>query len=273
MLLRPLGSVYFRRTMSDDSLSIIQRLIRPCDADQLRVEARVASSLPDTNAPTSRRFEGIYGAIYDRVIQAPSVRRAIFGAWGSADPLRNLDAFVTDAVRRVAGRRDAVLLDLPSGGGTLLPLLAREPFTGTIVEVDLAASMLARAVRLHDSVQPNFQAVFLRTDALDLPLRDSIADVVISINGLHVVNEPAGFLTELARVVKPGGDFWLITPVDGPGIRSRVILRAAKALSITPRTPPTRAALRGLLDAAGFELVHDYGGQSIAGFGLRRTPG
>lgn len=259
--------------MSDDPFSTIRPFIRPADADRVRVDARVTSSLPDTDAPITKRFEGLYGAIYNRVIQAPGVRRAIFGAWGSADPLRSLDAFIADAVRPVADRSDAVLLDVPSGGGTLLPLLAKEQFRGTAIEVDLAASMLARALQLHDSVQPEFHTAFLRSDAIDLPLRDAIADVVISINGLHVVDEPVGFLAELARVTKPGGGLWLITPVDGPSIRSRVILRAAKAFSITARTPLARAALLGLLDDAGFELVHDYGGESIAGFGLHRRSG
>jgi ubiquinone/menaquinone biosynthesis C-methylase UbiE len=226
--------------------------------------------LPGTGAPTTKRFEGLYGAIYDRVIQAPSVRRAIFGAWGSADPLRNLDAFVADAVEEVGAESDAVLLDLPSGGGTLLPLLARQRFRGIVVEVDLAGNMIARALRVHDALQPAFRTAFLRSDALALPLREGIVDVVVSVNGLHVVPDPGRFLSEAARVTKPGGRLWLITPVYGPSIRSRMILKAANSLSITPKRPPTRAGLRRLLDEAGFDEVRDYGGESIAGFGLLR---
>lgn len=229
----------------------------------------MASSLPEAGAST-KRFEGLYGGIYNRVIQAPAVRRAIFGAWGSTDPLRSLEAFVADAVSAVDGRRDAVLVDIPCGGGSLLPLLGRQRFRGTALEVDLAVNMLVRALRLHDSLRPAFETLFLRADALDLPLRDEVADVVVSVNGLHVVDDPGRFLSEIARVTKPGGGLWIITPVHGPSIRSRVILKVANGLSITPTTPPTRSELRWLLDGAGFEEVGDYGGESIAGFGLRR---
>jgi ubiquinone/menaquinone biosynthesis C-methylase UbiE/pimeloyl-ACP methyl ester carboxylesterase len=214
----------------------------------------------------NRRFEGLYGRLYNRVIQSPGLRRAAFSIWGSADPLYDLDAFVADAVTDARAMSTApVLVDLPSGGGTLLPFLAREGFSGTVIEVDLATAMLKRAVALHRSSTPDLKTVFLQGDALDLALGDAVADVVISINGLHVVPDHARFLAELARITKPGGRLWLITPVDGPGARSRAILAAARSLRITPRTPPTLAELRDLLDESGFRQFRSYGGASITG--------
>jgi SAM-dependent methyltransferase len=102
-------------------------------------------------------------------------------------------------------------------------------------------------------------------------LRSAVADVVISINGLHVVPDPAGFLTEAARIAKEGGKLWLITPVDGPSMRSRAILAAANALGVTPRTPPSLSELRELLAAAGFREVGSYGGTSITGLACERV--
>jgi hypothetical protein len=67
-------------------------------------------------------------------------------------------------------------------------------------------------------------------------------------------------------VTKPGGSLWLVTPVDGPSLRSRLILRAARALGITPDRPPTLEGLRRLLESAGFADLRWHGGQSIAGF-------
>ncbi len=214
----------------------------------------------------NRRFEGLYGRLYNRVIQSPALRRAAFSIWGSADPLYDLDVFVTDAVRAARTMSPLpVLVDLPSGGGTLLPFLARDGFRGTVIEVDLAAAMLQRAVALHCSITPGLETVFLQSDALDLSLRDGVADVVISINGLHVVPDHARFLAELARITKPGGRLWLISPVDGPSARSRATLAAARSLQITPRTPPTLAELGDLLEEAGFRQFHSYGGASITG--------
>jgi ubiquinone/menaquinone biosynthesis C-methylase UbiE len=151
-----------------------------------------------------------------------------------------------------------------------LPFLERERFRGSVVEVDLAAPMLARALALHARLAPAFETVFLRSDALDLPLRNAVADVVVSINGLHVVDDHSRFLSEIARVTKAGGKLWLITPVDGESIRSRLILAAANAIGVTPRTPPSRPALLELVHAAGFTVIRDYGGSSIAGFAAEK---
>ena len=214
----------------------------------------------------NRRFEGGYGRLYNRVIQNRALRRTVFSLWGSTDPLHDLEGFVADAVaasRRATAR--PVLVDLASGGGTLLPLLARDRFAGLVIEVDLALVMLRRAVALHRSGPPGLETTFVQGDALRLPLSDAVVDVVVSVNGLHVVPDPVRFLSEAARVTRPGGHLWLITPVDGPGARSRAILAAAKYLGITSRTPPASAELHRLLERAGFSVVRSYGGTSITG--------
>lgn len=217
------------------------------------------------------RFEGAYGGIYNRVIQTRRLRRTVYKLWGSCDPLYELERFVGDAVAAARGTVSSpVAVDLPSGGGTLLPMLLRAGFRGTVVEVDLATTMLQRAVRLEAALEAPFTTIFVRTDALDLPLRDAVADVVVSINGLHVMPDHEGFLAEIARIAKPGAGVWLITPVNGPSFRSRMILAAAARIGVTSRTPPDLAALRRLLEAAGLREIRWYGGRSITGVACRR---
>jgi SAM-dependent methyltransferase len=248
----------------------LRSLLRPELLDSLRVEDEVVlSDLPLHDAPRSRRFEGVYGRIYDNVIQTPALRKLVFSIWGSTEPLQDLETFVAGATR--AGADDPVIVDVPSGGGTLLHFLPRTDFAGTVLEIDLASAMLRRAVQAARRLGPTgFRVLFLRSDALDLPVRDAIADTVVSINGLHVVGDHGGFLAELARITKPGGSLWLITPVDGPSRRSRLILRAANGLGITPRRPPTLAQLRDLLESSGFVELRWLGGESIAGFSCRK---
>ena len=219
------------------------------------------------DAPRSRRFEGLYGRIYNKVIQTPALRRLVFSIWGGTEPLQDLDAFVRDATTAAGTAADPVIVDVPSGGGTLLAFLAGLGYTGTVVEIDVAAAMMRRAVQAERRLRPaGFRVHFLRSDALDLPLADDVAHVVVSINGLHVVADHERFLAELARVTKPGGSLWLVTPVDGPSLRSRLILRAARRLGITPVRPPTLERIRDLLESAGFVDLRWHGGQSIAGF-------
>ncbi len=179
---------------------------------------------------------------------------------------------MSDAVEAVRAASGApVLVDLPSGGGTLLPFLAREEFSGTVVEVDLAAAMLRRAVALQNAATPNLRTIFVQADALDLPLKTEVADIVVSINGLHVVSNHRQFLAEIARVTRPRSKLWLITPVDGPSARSRAILALARALRITPVAPPTLAGLYGRLEEVGFMRFRSYGGTSIAGLSCDRA--
>ena len=158
------------------------------------------------DAPRSRRFEGLYGRIYNTVIQTPALRRLVFSIWGGTQPLQDLDAFVRAATRAAGAAADPVLVDVPSGGGTLLAFLARLGYRGAVVEIDVAAAMMRRAVQAEQRLGlVGFRVHFLRSDALDLPLASEVAEVVVSINGLHVVADHERFLTELARVTKPGG--------------------------------------------------------------------
>jgi SAM-dependent methyltransferase len=232
----------------------------------------VWTDLPDSPGIRNKRFEGLYGRIYDGVIRNPSLRRTVFGAWGSADPLLNLEAFVADAVGAALGAaRNPVLADVPCGGGVLLPLLAKNGLRGCTLEIDIALQMLQRAVRTARSLRPPFETVFLRSDALALPIRQQACDAVVSVNGLHVVPDPGRFLAELARITRLGGTVWLVTPVDNrDSLRSRAILAAANVLGVTPQTPPTADDLGRLATEAGLEEFRSYGGRSIVGRAYRR---
>src|SRR5438132_2734020 len=112
----------------------------------------------------NERFEGLYGRLYSTVIQTPALRRAVFWLWGSADPLLHLDEIVSAAASEAAG---ATILDVPCGGGTVLPLLARAGFDGTVIETDLADAMMRRAETVRDRLRPRYEVTFLKADARD----------------------------------------------------------------------------------------------------------
>jgi ubiquinone/menaquinone biosynthesis C-methylase UbiE len=208
------------------------------------------------------RFEGVYGRFYNGVMQTPALRRAVFSLWGSADPLLHLDRVVSAAAGEVAG---GTILDVPCGGGTVLPLLVRAGFRGTVIETDLADAMMCRTHAAHQRLQPEYHVRFLPADARELPLEAASVDCVISINGLHVIPAPERFLSELARVVRPGGTAWLITPVSSSALRNRSILAMARTLGITPGSPPTLPELRTMVGDAGFQIRRSLGGTSITG--------
>ena len=243
-------------------------LLRDEAARALRNERRgVVSALPrDGGGASAGRFEGLYGGLYDRAIQADAVRRFAPLAYGPAGPLVHLDAFVDRvADGTVPARRGGVptLLDVPSGGGTLLPRLAVAGFRGRVVASDLGTAMLRRAAVRRDEC--GLDVALLRADAQDLPLRDATVDAAVSLNGLHVMPDPHRFLHELGRVVRPGGRVFLITMVSGATRRGDAIIGAGSLAGILPGPPPRRTALLRHARDAGFTEIQELGGATLVG--------
>jgi arsenite methyltransferase len=105
-----------------------------------------------------------------------------------------------------------VALDVGSGPGSVTASLARAAGPdGLALGVDISEPMLARAVRAAAGPQVGF----LRADAQRLPLRDQTVDAAISIAVLQLIPDPAATLSEIARVLRPGGRLALMVPTAG----------------------------------------------------------
>jgi 2-polyprenyl-6-hydroxyphenyl methylase/3-demethylubiquinone-9 3-methyltransferase len=100
------------------------------------------------------------------------------------------------------------VLDVGCGGGllpnALVPLL---PSATEITGVDLSAGSLEVA-RRHD---PSGRIRYLKADALHLPFKDGEFDTVFCMDFLEHVEDPAAVITEISRVLKPGGTVFLHT--------------------------------------------------------------
>lgn len=115
-------------------------------------------------------------------------------AWlGSADCVPSLLRHVPDG---------AVVADLGAGNGRLLPDLAAR--ARSVIGVDASPSLLDQARRRVEGL--GVGRIDLRLgDLAHLPLRDHEADVVVANMVLHHLPEPGRALSEMARVLKPGG--------------------------------------------------------------------
>lgn len=117
-----------------------------------------------------------------------------------------------------------VALDVGSGPGTITASLARAAGPdGLALGIDISEPMLARAVRAESGPQVGF----LHADAQRLPLRDDTVDAVVSFAVLQLVPDPVAALSEIARVLRPGGRLAMMVPTAG---------RAARLLRILPNT-------------------------------------
>jgi SAM-dependent methyltransferase len=102
-------------------------------------------------------------------------------------------------------REGDVVLDLGSGGGIDVILSARRVGpTGTAYGLDMTDEMLALARRnAHEAGMTNVH--FLKGVIEQIPLPADSIDVVISNCVINLSVDKASVLTEMARVLKPGG--------------------------------------------------------------------
>ncbi|HWE09403.1 MAG TPA: class I SAM-dependent methyltransferase [Solirubrobacteraceae bacterium] len=100
------------------------------------------------------------------------------------------------------------VLDLGSGAGSLTGDLRRA--AASVVGVDVAETALQRARRRHPEVS------FLRAE-IDgrLPVEDNSFDVVWSSEVIEHVADTARWMSEVRRVLRPGGRLLVTTPSHG----------------------------------------------------------
>ncbi|MCY7413752.1 MAG: bifunctional demethylmenaquinone methyltransferase/2-methoxy-6-polyprenyl-1,4-benzoquinol methylase UbiE [Salinibacterium sp.] len=148
----------------------------------------------------ARMFDGV-AKHYDRTNTMLSGGNAVL--WRAA---------TVRAVAPAAGER---ILDIAAGTGTSSVALQKNG--AKVIALDFSAGMIAEGRRKHPSVE------FVQADAEKLPFGDNEFDVVTISFGLRNVNEPKAALSEMYRVLKPGGRL-VICEFSKPPI---AILRAA----------------------------------------------
>ncbi len=113
-------------------------------------------------------------------------------------------------VRRWCGVRDgAAVLDVGCGTGFFTRLLARETHQASFTGIDREDLFIeyARA----QAAKEGLEIRFIEGDALDLPFPDAVFDVVTSHTFLTSIVDPVKAISEMKRVVKPGGRIASVT--------------------------------------------------------------
>jgi demethylmenaquinone methyltransferase/2-methoxy-6-polyprenyl-1,4-benzoquinol methylase len=103
-------------------------------------------------------------------------------------------AAMVRAVAPVAGER---ILDVAAGTGTSSAALQKNG--ASVVALDFSPGMVAEGRRKHSKVE------FIEGDAEKLPFGDNEFDAATISFGLRNVNNPKAALSEMYRVLKPGG--------------------------------------------------------------------
>jgi ubiquinone/menaquinone biosynthesis C-methylase UbiE len=156
-------------------------------------------------------------------------------------------AFLTQFVASLPEAEHA--LDLGCGDGRLTAKLR----AGSVTAADVSRVALRRA----DRRVPDAEIAVLTPDE-PLPFVDGEFELVVCIETLEHVRDVQLLLSEVRRVLRPGGGLALTTPAHSRLDALRLLVRGFES-GFDPLSPHlrffTRRSLTQLLDAMGFEVT------------------
>ena len=136
---------------------------------------------------------------------------------------------------------------------TMTEMMGALPLAADLLEVrrvQSPESMLGQAVKNNSGPA----VAYLRSDAAQLPFADGAVDAAICYAALYLINDPQAVVTEIARVVRPGGRISLLTSFEGRLPTPRVgtsVTRLASGMRFFGKDE-----LASWLRAAGMTDVH-----------------
>ncbi len=121
------------------------------------------------------------------------------------DLVPEFDSLLREAFPEPAGN----LLDVGCGSGIYFPLLAKQ--AGRVIGIDTSSGMIDAARRLID--KKDLDNVDVRiAGAEQLPFPDESFDAVLAFDVLHHISDITAAMSEVRRVLRPGGRFASIEP-------------------------------------------------------------
>lgn len=160
----------------------------------------------------------------------------------------------------------ATVLDVACGPGNFTRRFAADVGErGTAIGIDISVPMLARAVEETDASQ----VVYVRGDAVALPIRPQSVDAICCFAALHLFSDPWSALDMMAAALVPGGRLAILTTARPEGLPGGVGDMAGRVSGI--RMFRADELTRELLDR-GLEVVHRRTFGVMQTVGARRSP-
>ncbi|HWQ17400.1 MAG TPA: methyltransferase domain-containing protein [Sulfolobales archaeon] len=126
-----------------------------------------------------------------------------------------LERFYEELTKNLSG---GILVDAGCGTGSLLSLLERKQYRGSLIGIDISLPMLKIASR------KTKEAVFLRASIDRIPIASGTIDHYISSLVIHIFKDKAKVISEISRILKKGGSV-RIAVATTDSIRGRIFNR------------------------------------------------
>lgn len=118
---------------------------------------------------------------------------------------RETTAINYDAIARLDPKEGDAVLDIGTGNGMSLRHLAARVGEGSVVGVDHSPVMCGRAARNNKTLILDGRVEVKCTRSDDLPFESEYFDAAMSVHTIYFWNPAEPHLTEIARVLRPGG--------------------------------------------------------------------
>lgn len=156
--------------------------------------------------------------------------------------MKSSDRLYEDICNRIYPQlnRQMNVLELACGSGQLSFRLAER--VGLWEATDFSPNMIAEAKKQHESAGLHFSV----QDATALSYASECFDAAVIANALHIMPHPEKALSEIRRVLKPGGILFAPTFVHGKGAGFRLRAR--------------------ILELSGFKVYFKWSAEEFAGY-------
>ncbi|OQZ89019.1 hypothetical protein BST11_19805 [Mycobacterium alsense] len=115
---------------------------------------------------------------------------------------------------------DRTIVDIGCGRGGNTAVVA-EKFSAQVIGIDMSSEAIAFCSKTHTKNPIDFRV----GNALDIPLADDSCDAIVNVESSHSYGNLPKFLTEVARICRPGGWFLhtdFLSPEDWDQVRMRL---------------------------------------------------
>ena len=149
------------------------------------------------------------------------------------------------AVHQIALDRPNTVVEVGFGQGRTVGLLLERGYR--VLGVDSSLTMVRQAVGRNRAACADGRAELRHGDGVTIPFPDGVADAALSVHTVYFMPDLAATLTDLARVLRPGGLLVLACRTSDapvPGWMDPAVYQV-----------PTASHLIGLLNSAGYEGV------------------